>query len=101
MFFLCLRIADFIEEVEDEETVDECSKDFFLNDRSDCWKFLPFFTLILTVCELQTLLKMRLNELLMIVQEVFFYIESFLTLFPDNSCEDLQCCFYFPMTLFF
>ena len=27
----------------------------------------------------------------------FFYIESFLTLFPDNSCEDLRCCFYFPM----
>ena len=30
----------------------------------------------------------------------FLYIESFLTLFPDNSCEDLQCCFYFPMTPF-
>ena len=29
----------------------------------------------------------------------FLYIESFLTLSPDNSCEDLfQCCFYFPMT---
>ena len=32
----------------------------------------------------------------------FFYIESFLTLSPDNSSEDLsQCCFYFPMTLSF
>ena len=75
MFFFyclsCLQIADFIEEVEDEETVDECSKRFFLNDGSDCWKFLPFFTLILTVCELQTLLKMRLKELLNIVHEIF------------------------------
>ena len=77
MFFLSLRISDFIEEDEDEETVEECSKDFFLNDRSDCWKFLPFFTLILTVCKLQTLLKMRLNELLMIVQEVFSILSLF------------------------
>ena len=30
----------------------------------------------------------------------FFYVESFLTLSPDNSCEDLQCCFYFPMIPF-
>ena len=72
MFFFCMRIADFIEEVGGEETVDECSKDFFLIDGSVCRKdFSPFFTLILTVWELQTLLKMRLKELLNIVHEIF------------------------------
>ena len=63
---------------------------------------LDLSTLILTVCELQTLLKMRLKELLIIVHEIFSLLSLFLTLSPDNSCEDLsQCCFYFPMTLSF
>ena len=34
--------------------------------------------------------------------EIFSLLSLFLTLSPDNSCEDLsQCCFYFPMTLSF
>ena len=52
--------------------------------------------LILTVCELQTFLKMRFEG---IVDES---VESFLNPSPINSCEDLsQCCFIFPMTLSF
>ena len=33
--------------------------------------FCPFFTLILTVCELQTFLKMRYKKLMNIVHEIF------------------------------
>ena len=84
-----MRIVDFIEEVKDEETVDECSKDFFLNNGSDCWKFLLFFYSNTYCLRIADFIEDEIEGAVEDCSKDFFYVESFLTLSPDNSCEDL------------
>ena len=74
MIFFCVRIADFFEDIYVEETVDVDQEVLLRLLDSFYWNILYLSVLILTVCEMQTLLKQMLKGLMMSLLSLYLIL---------------------------